>query len=215
MKRVLIIGANGKVGRILADKLSSSRMSPTAAIRKESQKKYFEQQNIDTRIADLEESVESLADAMTGIDAVVFSAGSGGSTGLDKTFSIDLDGAVKSMEAAKKARVSRYVMVSAIHAGDRNAFQQSPIKSYYIAKYYADRLLMSMKLDYTILRPGRLLDKPGSGRITITNPAESRGVPREDVAELARLALIHDNTIGKAIKFNQGETPIEEIVKSL
>lgn len=215
MKRVLIIGANGKVGRILTDKLSSSGMSPTAVIRRESQKKYFDQRNIETRIADLEDRVDSLANVIAGMDAVVFTAGSGGDTGLDKTLTVDLDGAVKSMEAAKKTGVLRYILVSGIHAGDRNAFQDSPIKSYYIAKHYADRLLMFMELDYTILRPGRLLDEPGSGKITITNPAESRGVPREDVAEFARLVLINDNTIGKAIEFNQGATPIEEVVRSL
>lgn len=215
MKRVLIIGANGKVGRILTDKLSSSGMSPTAVIRRESQKNYFDQRNIDTRIADLEDRVDSLANVIAGMDAVVFTAGSGGTTGLDKTLAVDLDGAVKSMEATKKAGVSRYIMVSGIHAGDRNAFQESPIKSYYIAKHYADRMLMSMELDYTILRPGRLLDEPGKGRITITNPAESRGIPREDVAEFTRVTLMNENTIGKAIKFNQGETLIEEAVRSL
>ncbi len=38
---------------------------------------------------------------MKGCDAVIFSAGSGGNTGHDKTLLIDLDGAVKAMKLQK------------------------------------------------------------------------------------------------------------------
>jgi uncharacterized protein YbjT (DUF2867 family) len=216
MKNVLVIGAHGQVGRLIVTQMNeSAAFSPKALFRKEEQKTFFEDLGVDYSIVDLEEDVASLAKAMKGMDAVVFSAGSGGSTGYDKTLTIDLDGAVKAMEAAQQAGVQRFVMISALHADRREFWEVSGIKPYYVAKHYADLILKSSGLDYTILRPGRLFNKEGSGTITTTDPANQEGVPREDVARLALAALNHPNTIGKTISFNQGNTPIDEAVNSI
>ncbi|NIR65572.1 MAG: NAD(P)H-binding protein, partial [Aliifodinibius sp.] len=87
------------------------------------------------------------------------------------------------------AGVQRFVMISAMHADNRQAWQQSKIKPYMVAKHYADRFLKSSGLDYTILQPGRLLDKKGIGKITITNPTDAEGIAREDVAEMVLAVL--------------------------
>ncbi len=180
MKNVLIIGANGQVGRIITTKMKDSAdFTPIAAFRKEKQKEFFKSINVNYRIVDLEEEVDSIADAMKGMDAVIFSAGSGGSTGYYKTLTIDLDGAVKSIEAAQKAEVKRFVIISALHADNRELWDESGIKPYYVAKHYADRMLKSSGLDYTILRPGQLFNKEGAGKITITNPGSEKGVPEK------------------------------------
>lgn len=216
MKNVLIIGANGQVGKIIATKMKATTdFSPVALFRKEKQKAYFEDNDIDYRVVDLEENIDTLASAMEGIDAVVFSAGSGGGTGLDKTLAVDLDGAVKSMEAAEKTGVNRFVIISSINADNRDAWEDTGIKPYLIAKHYADRILKSSGLDYTILRPGRLFNEEGTGKITTDNPSSKRGIPREDVANTVLEVLKHDNAIGKVITFNEGETPIEEAVQEV
>lgn len=216
MRNVIVLGANGKVGRILIEKFKdSSRFHPVAAVRKEEQVKRFEDQGVDTHLISLEDTVENISEVMKGKDAIVFTAGSGGSTGDDKTLAIDLDGAVKAMEAAEKAGVKRFVMVSAIHADDRSKWKDSGIPGYYIAKHYADRILKDSKLDYTILRPGLLLDERGSGSITTENPESKKGVPREDVANLIVEVLDHNNSIGKTVTFNQGETPVKEVARKL
>ena len=129
---VLIIGAHGKIGRIVAEKMkASSKFNPTAFIRKEEQKSFFDERGIPVKIASLEDGVEKIAEAMKGFDAVVFTAGSGGKTGPDKTLAVDLDGAVKTMIAAEKMGVKRYVMVSAYLADDRSRWEASGIKPYY------------------------------------------------------------------------------------
>ena len=216
MKHVLIIGANGQIGRIIATKMKTSAdFLPVALFRKENQKEFFESHNIDYKIVDLEEDVDALVNAMEGMDAVVFTAGSGGKTGYDKTLTIDLDGAVKSMEAARKAGIKRFVMISAIHADNRESWGKSGIKPYYIAKHYADQFLKSSGLDYTILRPGRLFNKEGSGRITITDPGSKGGIAREDVADIVLAVLNHDNSISKTIAFNEGDIPIEEVISGM
>lgn len=216
MKNVLIIGANGQVGRIITTKMkASSDVLPTALFRKEKQKEFFESHDVDYRIADLEENIDTLAGAMEGMDAVVFTAGSGGKTGYGKTLSIDLDGAVKSIEAAQKVGFKRFVMISAMHADNRKFWDESGMKPYYVAKHYADRMLISSGLDYTILRPGRLFNKEGTGKITITNPASEEGIAREDVADTALEVLKHDNAIGKTIEFNEGNLPIGEVISEI
>ena len=61
--------------------------------------------------------------------------GSGGSTGLTKRF-VDLDGAIKTIEASKQANVKHYIMVSTYDAR-REAFDPSgDLKPYTIAKHY-------------------------------------------------------------------------------
>lgn len=87
------------------------------------------------KVASLESSMDVIAATMKGFDAVVFTAGSGGKTGFDKTLEVDLDGAVKSMIAAEQVGVKRFVMVSAVHAGNRERWNASGIKPYYIAKH--------------------------------------------------------------------------------
>ena len=216
MKNVLIIGANGQVGKIITTKMKAAAdFTVTAAFRKDKQKEFFENRDINYRVVDLEDEVDALADAMKSIDAVVFTAGSGAQTGLDKTLAVDLDGAVKSMEAAQQAGVDRFVIISAMHAGDRSKWGQSAIKPYLIAKHYADSILQSSGLDYTILRPGRLFNEEGSGKITTTEPASKRGIPREDVADTVLEVLRRDNAIGKAISFNEGDTPIEKALSEI
>lgn len=214
MRKILVIGANGKVGRILTQKLNDSpKFVPTAGVRKEEQKAFFEEMGVGGLLIDLEGTVDELADKIKGIDAIVFSAGSGSKTGDDMTLAIDLDGAVKAMQAVEKVGVKRFVMISAIHADTRSEWKTSGINGYYIAKHYADWILQRSTLDYTILRPGRLLDEAGRGKLTTENPESQKGVTREDVADLILEVLEHDNSIGKIITFNEGDTTIKEVVR--
>lgn len=216
MRKVIVLGANGKVGRILTQKLKdSSRFEPTATFRIDKQKGFFKEMGVEFKVLSLEDTVENLQKAFKAMDAIVFTAGSGGNTGDDMTLAVDLDGAVKAMEAAEKVGVKRFVMVSGMHADDRSKWKASGINGYYIAKHYADRILKSSKLDYTILRPGLLLDEKGSESITTLNPEEQHGVPREDVANLILEVLENDNAIGQTIEFNQGDTSIKEVVSNL
>lgn len=93
---VLVIGANGQIGRMLVEQLAQEgKHQVTAMIRKPEQADALKQLGANVVMGDLEGSVNDLAEVMKDHDAVVFTAGSGGSTGADKTLLIDLDGAVK------------------------------------------------------------------------------------------------------------------------
>lgn len=212
---VLVIGANGQIGRHLVSQLKENPgHTVSAMVRKQEQLEALDKSGVEAVLADLEGTVEELAEAMKGIDAVIFTAGSGGSTGADKTLLIDLDGAVKTMEAAEKAGISRYIMVSALYAEDRTKWPDS-IKPYYVAKHYADKWLESSSLNYTIIRPGGLKNEPGNGKVTLNPEAGESSIPREDVAAVIIAALDADNTYRKAFPLVSGTEPINEVIEQI
>ncbi|MCC5920289.1 MAG: SDR family oxidoreductase [Cyclobacteriaceae bacterium] len=195
--KVLVIGANGKIGQMISKRLHESKEHELRAmVRKEEQQKKYEDMGYDTVLCSLEASVDEIADAMQGVDAVIFTAGSGGSTGPDMTLLIDLDGAVKSMEAAEKVGVKRYVMISALQAHNRENWSEK-IKPYFVAKHYADRMLEHSKLDYTILRPGGLTDEAGDGKIQKAENLDRGTISRESVAIEAVKILTDQSSYGK------------------
>ena len=213
--KVLVAGANGKIGKILVDLLQKSdRHIPRAMVRKEEQAQFFRQKGVDAVLSDLEGTVDELAEAAKGCDCIVFTAGSGGHTGADKTLLVDLDGAVKTMEAAEKVGISRFVIVSALQAHHRENWSEA-IKPYYVAKHYADRVLQSTKLNYTIIRPGGLLNDPGTGKIEASENLKRGTIPREDVARTILASLDEPKTYRKAFDLVSGNTPIEEELKRL
>jgi uncharacterized protein YbjT (DUF2867 family) len=213
--KVLVVGANGQIGKQLVNLLhDSSKHTVKAFVRKEEQVREFEKSGVEAVLGNLEGTVEELSENVKGCDAVVFSAGSGGHTGLDKTLLIDLDGAVKIMEAAERAGVGRFIMVSALQAHNRENWNEQ-IKPYYVAKHYADRMLVQSGLNYTIIRPGGLLNEPGTGKVTVAENLERGSIPREDVAKTILSVIDQENAFNKAFDLVSGETPIGEAIKNL
>jgi uncharacterized protein YbjT (DUF2867 family) len=213
--KVFVVGANGQIGRHLVQLLKESKEhSVRALIRKEEQKVAFEKLGIETVVASLEDTVDVIAEAAKGCDAIVFTAGSGGKTGPDKTLLIDLDGAVKTIEAAEKLGINRFIMVSALQAHKRENWNEH-IKPYYVAKHYADRVLIQSKLNYTIVRPGGLLNEPGTGKISAGESIEGTTIPREDVARIIFESLDESNTYKRSFDVVSGDTPIPDALKAL
>jgi uncharacterized protein YbjT (DUF2867 family) len=215
--KILIVGANGQIGQHLVKLLQEQEgVTPVAFVRKEEQVSAFEEKGVQARLGDLEGSVEDIQSQLKGMDAIVFTAGSGGSTGYDKTLLIDLDGAVKVMEAAKQEGIERFVMVSAMQANVRKNWNES-IKPYYVAKHYADRLLEQSGLKYTIVRPGGLLNEKGTGKVDVSenNQGERRVIPREDVAKVVQHVLVNERMINQSFDLASGDTDIEEALNTL
>ncbi|QKY70741.1 SDR family oxidoreductase [Lentibacillus sp. CBA3610] len=214
--KALVIGANGQIGKHIVNQLKKSdEHTVRAMVRKEEQAEELKKNGIDAVIANLEGSKKSLVKAAKGCDAVIFTAGSGGSTGADKTLLIDLDGAVKAIEAAEETGVERFVMVSALQANNREKWSEK-IRHYYVAKHYADRMLEASNLNYTIVRPGGLLNEDGTGKVHIAGNLDERGfVPREDVAATVIASLSEENTHKQAFDLVSGETAIADSLKNL
>ena len=205
--KVLIIGANGKVGTILCGKMWAARdFSPIALIRDSRQQTKFTALGVPSVTGDLEKGV---SEYLPGLDAVVFTAGSGANTGSDKTIHVDQNAAIQLMDECTKTGVSRFVMISALGA---NPLSNSPIIQHYLrAKGVADEHLRSTGLDYTILAPGTLLNESGTGKIKVAEDLGCHGtLPREDLAQAIIETLRNYNTIGKTIQMISGDDRIRD-----
>ncbi len=204
MNKTLIIGAGGKVGKILVPRLLKSGHSVVAMVRDSG--KYRFQADVEVVEGDLEGEIQSI---ISRCNRVVFTAGSGAATGPDKTLLVDLWGAAKAIDAAGECGVQHFVMVSSIGADNPDRGPRA-IKPYLVAKHFADEYLIRSGLHYTILRPGRLTDEAGEGLITTTRPSDAKGreISREDTANVVGYCL--DNTIaqGKIYELYKGSEPI-------
>ena len=213
--KVLVVGANGQIGKYLISFIQgSASLEAKAMIRKQEQAAYFEYLNAETVVVDLEQDIETIAKAAEGTDAIVFTAGSGGHTGKDKTILVDLDGAVKTIEAAKIAGVKRFIMISSFDTR-RKAIQAAPpsFAPYVAVKHYADEWLKSTDLDYTIIHPGALSNEKGTGLVNAAYEVDRGGIPREDVASVIVACLENESTIRKEFQVVTGTKPIKDAMK--
>ena len=204
--KVLIVGANGKVGTLLCGKLWGAHdFSPVALIRDQRQQTKFTGIGVPAVTGDLEEGISKF---LPGLDAVVFTAGSGARTGPEKTTDVDQNAAIRLMDDCEKQNVKRFVMISAIGA-DPNS-QSDRIQHYLRAKGVADSRLRSSRLDYTILAPGTLIDEKGTGRIQASEKLPHHGfIPREDLASAIIETLRNFMTVGKTIELVSGSEKIK------
>ncbi|MBA1434412.1 NAD(P)H-binding protein [Bombilactobacillus bombi] len=153
--KVIVIGAHGQIGRILMEKLQKSNHEVTAALRSSQQIQEYQAHGYQTALVDLEGDLDSLQSVLQQHEAVIFTAGSGGKTGANKTMMVDLDGAIKTIEAARVTSIQRFIMISAIGANRRElwSYGQRELSTgnyYYAAKFYADEWLQHSGLIYTI-----------------------------------------------------------------
>jgi uncharacterized protein YbjT (DUF2867 family) len=214
--KVAIAGGHGKIARLLEGLLVERGDAAIGLIRNPDHADALRGIGAEPMLCDLEQAdTKEVADAVAGSDAVVFAAGAGPGSGAERKRTMDLGGAVKLIEAAKADGISRYLIVSSMGAADPPAEGGDGFSEYVRAKADADRAVAASGLDYTIVRPGRLTDDPGSGLIKVAPRLESGLVPRADVAAVLLACLEVENTKGREFDLLSGETPIEEALAAL
>ncbi|MDZ4353021.1 MAG: NAD(P)H-binding protein [Arthrobacter sp.] len=211
MTRIAIIGGHGKVALELSRNLSGEGMDVTSFIRDPDQREDVAATGATPVVLDVEHSTTAeIAEALRKHDAVVWSAGAGGGS-PERTYAVDRDAAIRSMDAAAKAGVGRYIMVSYLGAGpDHGVPEDNSFFAYAEAKAAADAYLRGTDLDWTILGPGALTDGPGNGLIDV-NPADGSGgqeTARANVALVAAAVLGLPFTAGRTIEFRDGTLPL-------
>lgn len=218
MAKIVIIGGHGKVAMRLAPLLADRGDEVTSVFRNPDHEGDVAATGARPLVADVEAmDVEALAELIRGHDAVVWSAGAGGGNPA-RTYAVDRDAAIRSIDAAVAAGVDRYVMVSYVGAGPEHGVDpDSSFFPYADAKTAADEHLRGSGLASTILGPGALtLDDP-TGRIEVLAPGarvERTDVTRADVAGVAAAVLADDSTVGRTIDFRNGDTPIAEAIRA-
>jgi uncharacterized protein YbjT (DUF2867 family) len=209
---VVIAGGHGQIALRLARLLAGRGDRVRALIRNPDHVADVEATGAEAVLADLER--EDVAAAVAGADAVVFAAGAGPGSGPERKRTVDLGGAVRLVDAARAGGVPRYVMISAIGARDPAAGAEA-MRPYLEAKAEADAAVASSGLEYTIVRPGRLTDEPGTGRVRAAERLERGDVTRDDVAATLLAVLDEARTVGRTFDLVQGDTPIAQALARL
>ena len=213
MEKILIVGATGSTGKRIIEILSNSQsFEPVAMIRKEEQKTIFEDMEMKWVLGDLEQ--DDLSPVLKGIDKVIFVAGSGGKTGPDKTTAVDEEGAIKIIDASTKAKVKKFIMLSAMNADEPSSHPK--LEHYLKAKAEADKYLRESGLSYTIVRPGALTDDMGLGKVEIAPKLDHTGeISRDDVAFLLIMSLADPLVQNMTFEAVEGEESIKSAMINL
>lgn len=223
MSVITIIGGHGKVALRAAPLLIDAGHTVRSVIRKEGQAEAIRTTGAEPVIADVASMEESeIAELLRGSDAVVWSAGAGGS-GAEDTWAIDRDAAIRTIDAAEKAGASRFVMVSYFNSRLVDGFvpgveESDGMYAYYNAKSQADEHLRASELAWTILGPSALtLDEP-TGKVTVDNSGENRDIEvpttsRANVAQMVAATLAEPESARHTFSFHDGETPVAEAVR--
>lgn len=213
--KVAVAGAAGNTASRLIGLLAGRGHEARGLVRKEEQLARVQELGAEPWLLDLEAAgPDEVGRAVAGCDAIVFAAGAGPGSGPERKQTMDYGGAVKLTEAATTSGVARYVMLSTMNADTPEALGEQ-MRPYLEAKAAADDRLRESGLDYTIIRPGRLTDDAGTGRIAAARSLGRRGeIPREDVALALAMTLEVEATRGETIDILAGETPVEEALRS-
>ena len=214
MNKVLIIGGHGKIALLLAPLLTAAGTQVTSVIRNAAHIDEVAATGATPVVHDVvSSSVAELADLFAGHDAIVWSAGAGGGE-PERTYAVDRDAAIATMDAAEKAGVERYVMVSYHGAGpDHGVPPENSFYAYAESKAAADARLREAALAWTIVGPGSLTLEEPTGLIdTAPVAGTSRGTSRANTALVIAAVLQRPDTILRTIEFTDGEVPVEEAI---
>jgi uncharacterized protein YbjT (DUF2867 family) len=212
---VAIAGGHGKIALRLTRLLHERGDEVRSLVRNPDHEDDVRAAGGEAVVCDLESAADDeVAAAIDGSEAVVFAAGAGPGSGPLRKETMDHGGAVKLIAAAREAGIARYVMVSSLGANP-DAEGDDTFAVYLRAKGKADAELAGSGLDHTIVRPGRLTDDPGTGRVEAGERVARAEIPRDDVAAVLAATLREPRTIGRTFGVVGGETPVDEAIAAL
>lgn len=213
MARILLIGGHGKVALLLEPLLAARGDHVTAVIRNAAHEAEVAATGATPVVVDIEKlDTDQIANLLSGNDAVVWSAGAGGGS-AERTYAVDRDAAIRAIDAAGRAEVRRFVMVSYFGARpDHGVPPENGFFAYAEAKAAADAHLRASGLEWTIVAPSGLTLDPPTGRIDV-DAAEPGTVARGDVAAVIAAVLGDESTVRRTLRFNSGEVPIADAIR--
>lgn len=207
--KVTVVGAHGKVAMHLHPILRKKGHDVRGIIRNPDQSDDLRELGVEPVVCDVEKE-DDISEAVGEADAVIFAAGAGPGSGAERKFTVDRDGAVKLIEAAKKNGIDRYVMISAMGLDEPRG--NEVFQAYQQAKKEADEALKESGLDYTIIKPGRLTNENGTGQVALLPNLPRAEIPRQDVAGVLADVLETPELSGHELALTTGNETIQEAV---
>ncbi|MFI0155540.1 NAD(P)H-binding protein [Streptomyces lydicus] len=216
--RIVIAGGHGQIALRLERLLAGRGDEVAGIIRRPEQAGDLLAAGAEPVVCDLESaSVEDVARHMEGADAAVFAAGAGPGSGAARKETVDRGAAVLFADAAEATGVRRFLVVSSMGADREPPEGTDPVFAAYLrAKGAADADVRARAgLDWTILRPGRLTNDPGTGLITLADATGPGEVSRDDVAATLMALLDEPGTVGRTLELISGDVPVEDAVRAI
>ncbi|MEP1124463.1 MAG: SDR family oxidoreductase [Ilumatobacter sp.] len=217
--QIAIVGGHGQIARLLTTTLVGRGHSVRSLVRSEDQFDDIRADGGDPVVCDVEVAdISEIETVFSASDVVVFAAGSGPDAGPDRKWSMDRDGALKSMDAAVRVAASRFVIISSMGADDPPQDDET-FSVYLRAKHEADEGVRAASerndIGHVIVRPGQLTDDDATGSVQVAEHTGSGKIPRADVAHV--LAEIIDSGLGDGHTFEviSGSTPIVDALSAL
>ncbi|MDK1472944.1 NAD(P)H-binding protein [Streptomyces sp. 549] len=216
--RTVIAGGNGKIALRLERLLAGRGDDVAGLIRNPDKAEQVRSTGAQALVCDLESAtVDEVAELLVGADAAVFAAGAGPGSGLERKDTVDRAAAELLADAAAKAGVRRFLVVSSMGADTDPPADTDPVFAAYLrAKGAADAAVRAHDdLDWTILRPGMLTDDPGTGRVHLAESTGRDRITRDDVATVLAALLDTPATAGRTLELVNGDTPVPDAVADL
>ncbi|GEL26085.1 NAD-dependent dehydratase [Pseudonocardia sulfidoxydans NBRC 16205] len=215
--RIVIAGGHGQIALRLATLLAARGDEVVGLVRNPAHVDDVAGAGATAAVVDLEKvDAGELAGHLGGADAVVFAAGAGPGSGVARKDTVDRAAAELLADAAARAGVRRYLLVSAIGIDDEPDSDRGEQWAAYVrAKKAAEDAVRATDLDWTFLRPGRLTDDAGTGTVLLGPPGLDYGrITRDDTAAVLVALLDTPASAGHVLDAVGGDTPIVEAVET-
>ncbi|MEV5278600.1 SDR family oxidoreductase [Streptomyces sp. NPDC051994] len=214
--RIVIAGGHGQIALRLERLLAARGDEVAGIIRKPEQADDLRKAGAEPVVLDLESAtVDAVAEVLRGADAVVFAAGAGPGSDAARKESVDRAAAVLLADAAERAGVRRYVIVSSMGADPTHPGDEV-FDAYLRAKGAADEAVRARtSLDWTVLRPGMLTNDAGKGLVSLAASTGRGTIPRDDVAAVLAELLDTPATAGLTLELITGSAPVAVAVKGV
>lgn len=207
---VLVAGATGGTGKAAVEQLVAGGKYAVRAMSRDPAKAKGElPAGVEVVAGDLRDPA-SLASALKGVKYVISAAAA---RGMSKDPSntaqlVDNEGTRAFAEAAKKAGVKHFVLVSSMGTGQADTYPSEFLRPVLKAKAAGEAALRASGVPYTIVRPGGLADDAG-GKLAVAfaqGDKQAGGrIPRADVAAVCIAALGNKAAAGKTFEIVSGK----------
>jgi len=214
--KIYIAGGHGKIALLLSRLLATAGHEPVGITRNAAHAVDIAATGATSVVLDLEAiSVDEVAAVISDADAVVFAAGAGPGSSAERKLTVDRDGAILLADAAAKAGVQRYILVSAMSADDFDAASDDVFQIYLKAKSEADAAVRDRSFEWTVIRPGGLTNDPPTGTIAVAESTGRGTIPRADVAAVVVDVLVNGRAVRQQFELVSGDVEISEALAGL
>lgn len=182
--KVFVAGATGETGRRVVTQLVEQNIPVKVLVRDRAKAEEILPQSVEWVEGDLN-SIAKLSDAMTDCTALISATGARPSLDPTGPFSVDFVGTKNLVDAAKKAEIEKFVMVSSLCVSKLT----HPLNLFWLVLFWkqkAEKYLQESELPYTIVRPGGLKSEDQDLPIVMKGADQlSEGsIPRSQVAKV-------------------------------